>query len=157
MGLQLRSIKACMSRTFLPLRWLGLLYLLLMVAGCGQKGPLTIANMEAEIRFYTLNSRTQQNQMILVPNAGRSGCSDLLIPRDVYRVAQIGFAYCEVYKARGCELGTEYTLTWSGTSQTSKESKSTTRITPGSQWLFAQNSTEKVGSWYCHTSGINIP
>ena len=74
-----------MSRALLPLRWLGLLYLLLMVAGCGQKGPLTIANIEAEIRFYTLNSRTQQNQMILVPNAGRSGCSDLLVPRDNYR------------------------------------------------------------------------
>ena len=141
-----------MSKTLLPLRWLGLLYLLLIVTGCGQKGPLTIANKEAEIRFYTLNSRTQQNQMILVPDASRSGCSDLLIPRDVYRVAQVGFAYCEVYKTRGCESGTEHTLTWSGALQPNQESQPKTRITPGSEWLFTQNSTEQVGSWYCHNS-----
>ncbi|MBO67901.1 MAG: hypothetical protein CL398_06275 [Acidiferrobacteraceae bacterium] len=139
-----------MKKNIPEIRCLGLLFLLLIASGCGQKGPLTMTNKESEIRFYTLNSRAQQNQIVFVLNASRTGCNDLLVARNVYRVAQFGFSFCEVYEAQGCPLGTEHILIWSGTLQTKRELQPTTRITPGSAWLFAHNSIETVGSWHCH-------
>lgn len=122
----------------------------LFLAGCGQKGPLYSPPTETEIRFYSMNEQNQQRELVLVPGAGRAGCHNLPLIRPVYRVAQLGFRFCEIYEKKDCQLETEHTLHWPATTQDPDRTGPTTRITPGAKWLFAKGASVKVGSWSCH-------
>ncbi|GIT53997.1 MAG: hypothetical protein Ct9H300mP16_11570 [Pseudomonadota bacterium] len=51
----------------------------------------------ASIRFYTVNNQNQQRELYLLPNRSRTGCFNLPVSVDIYRVAQIGFEYCSIY------------------------------------------------------------
>ena len=121
----------------------------LFLSGCGQKGPLYMPPREAEIRFYSMNEQQQQRELALVPGAGQAGCHNLPLTRAVYRVAQVGFTFCEIYAKKDCQPGSEHNLRWPATTQDPDKTGPTTRITPGAKWLFATASTAKVGSWSC--------
>ena len=127
----------------------GLLGTVLFLSGCGQKGPLYAPSRQAEIRFYSMNEQQQQRELVLVPGAGQAGCHNLPLTRAVYRVAQVGFTFCEVYSEKDCQPGSEHNLRWSATTQDPDKTGPTTRITPGAKWLFATPSAAKVGSWSC--------
>jgi len=122
---------------------------MLFLSACGQKGPLYAPPKETEIRFYSMNEQQQQQELALVPGAGQVGCHNLPLTRAVYRVAQVGFTFCEIYAQKDCQPGSKYNLRWSATTQDPDKTESTTKITPGAKWLFATVSTAKVGSWSC--------
>ena len=74
----------------------GFLGTVLFLSGCGQKGPLYVPPGEPEIRFYRMHEQ-QPRELVLVPGAGQTGCHNLPLTRAVYRVAQVGFTFCEIY------------------------------------------------------------
>ena len=121
---------------------------MLFLSGCGQKGPLYAPPRETEIRFYSM-AEQQQRELALVPGAGQVGCHNLPLTRAVYRVAQVGFTFCEIYAKKDCQSGSEHNLRWSVTTQDPDKTEPTTKITPGAKWHFATVSTAKVGSWSC--------
>ena len=127
----------------------GLLGTVLFLSSCGQKGPLYAPPREAEIRFYSINGQQQQRELVLVPGAGQAGCHNLPLTRAVYRVAQVGFTFCEIYAKKDCQPGSEHNLRWPATTQDPDKTGPTTRITPGAKWLFAAAGAAKVGSWSC--------
>ena len=127
----------------------GLLGAVLFLSGCGQKGALYTPPREAEIRFYSMNEQKQQRELVLVPGAGQAGCHNLPLTRAVYRVAQVGFTFCEIYAEKNCQPGSEHYLRWSATTQNLDKTEPTARITPGAKWLFATAGATKVGSWSC--------
>ena len=127
----------------------GFLGTVLFLSGCGQKGPLYAPPREAEIRFYSINEQQQQRELVLVPGAGQAGCHNLPLTRAVYRVAQVGFTFCEIYAKKDCQPGSEHNLRWPATTQDPDKTGPTTRITPGAKWLFATAGAAKVGSWSC--------
>ena len=104
---------------------------------------------EAEIRFYSMNEHKQQRELFLVPGAGEAGCHNLPLTRAVYRVAQVGFTFCEIYVKKDCQAGSEHKLSWPATTQDPDKTEPTTRITPGAQWLFTTEASAKIGSWSC--------
>ena len=127
----------------------GFLGTVLILSSCGQKGPLYSPPREAEIRFYSMNEQQQQRELVLVPGAGQAGCHNLPLTRAVYRVAQVGFTFCEIYANKDCQAGSEHNLRWAATTQDSDKIGPTTRITPGAKWLFATAGATKVRSWSC--------
>ena len=128
----------------------GLLGAVLVLSGCGQKGPLYAPPKEAEIRFYSIDEQQQQRELVLGPGAGQAGCHNLPLTRAVYRIAQVGFIFCEVYAKKDCRPGSEHKLRWSATTQDPDKTEPTTLITPGAKWLFAATAgPAKVGSWSC--------
>ena len=127
----------------------GLLGTVLILSSCGQKGPLYAPSRAPEIRFYSVNEQKQQRELVLVPGAGQAGCHNLPLTRAVYRVAQVGFTFCEIYAKKDCQPGSEHNLRWPATTQDPDKTEPTTRITPGAKWLFATVDTAKVGSWSC--------
>ena len=130
----------------------GLLGAVLFLSGCGQKGPLYAPHREAEIRFYSINKQQQQRELALVPGASEAGCHNLPLTRAVYRVAQVGFDFCQIYAKKDCQPGSEYRLHWSATTQNPDKTGPTTRITPGAKWLFFVAGETKVSSWSCQLS-----
>jgi predicted small lipoprotein YifL len=130
----------------------GLLGAVLILSSCGQKGPLYAPYTAPEIRFYSMNEQKQQRELVLVPGAGQAGCHNLPLTRAVHRVAQVGFAFCEIYAKKDCQPGSEHSLYWPATTQDPDKTEPTTRITPGAKWLFATVDTAKVGSWSCQLS-----
>ena len=127
----------------------GFLGIVLFLSSCGQKGPLYAPPREAEIRFYSINEQQQQRELVLVPGAGQAGCHNLPLTRAVYRVAQMGFNFCEIYAKKDCQPGSEHNLRWPTATQDPDKTGPTTRITPGAKWLFATTNSAKVGSWSC--------
>jgi len=127
----------------------GFLISVLFLSGCGQKGPLYAPPREADIRFYSMNKQQQQRELVLVPGAGQEGCHNLPLTRTVYRVAQVGFKFCEIYARKDCQTGSEYNLRWPTTTQDLDKAGPTTRITPGAKWLFVTVGAAKVSSWSC--------
>ena len=127
----------------------GLLGLVLFLSSCGQKGPLYAPPTKAGIRFYSMNEQQQQRELVVVPGAGQAGCHNLPLTRAVFRVAQVGFTFCEIYAKKDCQPESAYSLHWSGTTQDPDKTGPTTQITPGAKWLFAEAGTTKVVSWSC--------
>ena len=124
----------------------------ILIGGCGQKGALFVPPKEANIRFYSINEKNQQRELLLVPGAGQSGCHNLPLTRAIYRVAQIGFEFCEVFAEKNCTSGSEYRLRWSDTTKDLDKMEPSKRITPGAKWLFADSGKTKVSSWSCQIS-----
>ena len=143
------NYRAYISRFFFGV---GLLGPVLFLIGCGQKGPLFAPPSEAEIRFYRLNEQQQQRELLLVPGSSQAGCHNLPLARVVYRVAQVGFEFCEIFEKSDCAPGTEHYLRWSATTKDASKNQSTIRVTPGAKWLFAETDEVKVGSWSCQLS-----
>lgn len=117
-------------------RYLGCLALGL-VTGC------TTAGHSADFRIYTVNKNMQQSRAVVLANAERPGCHDMLLRQRVYRVAQIGFESCTVYAEKDCKPGTELKVRWKN------EEEPTTRISPGARWFLGGERGEKMGSWSC--------
>ena len=140
-------IRARISWFFIGAGFLGAV---LFLNGCGQKGPLYALPRQAEIRFYSMDEQQQQRELLLVPGAGQTGCHNLPLTRAVYRVAQVGFTFCQIYLEQDCHASSKHSLRWSATTQDPDKTGSTTRITPGAKWLFDTASEAKVGSWSCH-------
>ena len=104
----------------------------------------------ADIRFYHLNEQGQQYRSEFVRNADKTGCHTFLKKRNVYRVAQVRFAYCEVYSERDCAEDSVLTARWIGKRKKSEDKKKpVTRLTPGAMWALADRANVKVRSWRC--------
>jgi predicted small lipoprotein YifL len=142
----MRAYISCFSVTA------GILGTVLCLSGCGQKGPLYAPPRGAEIRFYSVNDQQQQRELALVPGSRQEGCHNLPLTRTVYRVAQVGFTFCEIYAEKDCRPGSEHNLLWSATTKDPDKSEPTTQITPGAKWLFAPAGDTKIGSWSCWLS-----
>ena len=121
----------------------------LLLSSCGQKGPLYTPPGETEIRFYSLNKQQQQRELVLVPNASEVGCHNLPLTRLIYRVAQVGFTFCEIYRENDCQSGSQHLLRWSDPKKNSSTKELTTQITPGAKWIFSMADVVKVSSWSC--------
>lgn len=121
------------------------------LTGCGQKGPLYLPSKATQIRFYTINDLQQQRELAVVPDANQAGCHNLLFSRAVYRVAQVGFAFCQIYREKNCAPDSEYSLHWLVTAKPeTKKIEITSRITEGAMWFFTGTQEARVSSWSCN-------
>ena len=104
----------------------------------------------ADIRFYRINKQGQQYRNELVPNAAKTGCHSFAKARKVFRVAQVRFAYCEVYSSRQCEPDSILSARWTGKrSKQGDHDEPVTQFTPGAMWVLAEKTNVKVRSWRC--------
>tara|TARA_Y100000588_G_C13549558_1_gene625574 strand:- start:4 stop:450 length:447 start_codon:yes stop_codon:yes gene_type:complete len=104
----------------------------------------------ASIRFYTVNNQNQQRELYLLPNRSRTGCFNLPVSVDIYRVAQIGFEYCSIYSATGCDLASTYRMYWSGKARKDPNKKNpTTVMTEGAMWQIEGAREAPLRSWEC--------
>lgn len=104
----------------------------------------------AEIRFYKVNSKGQQSAVGFLRNRDEPGCHNTLGGRDVFRVAQIGFTYCQVYSEKNCEEGSALIMNWKGPVRSnSARAQPTERLMPGDMWYFDENESLEINSWMC--------
>jgi hypothetical protein len=104
----------------------------------------------AEIRFYKVNSKGQQSEVGFLRNRDKPGCHNTLGGRDVFRVAQIGFTYCEVYSEKDCEADSALIMNWKGpVKPNSARAQPTERLMPGDMWYFDENEPLEINSWKC--------
>ena len=97
------------------------------------------------IRFYKLNSKDQQNRLLIRESRlKKTGCYNFATKPTVYRLTQIGFEYCAVYAKKSCAEGSEITGSWKGEKIDSKFSQ-------GGEWLFTHHTPKgvKAKSWSC--------
>lgn len=97
------------------------------------------------IRFYKLNTKGQQNRLLIRESRlKRTGCHNFSTKPKVYRLTQIGFDRCLVFRKKNCADGSEITGLWKG-------EKASTEFQEGGEWLFTQNDKkgEKAKSWRC--------
>jgi len=131
--------------------WLQIAGVLILgwLSGCAQTPTEPVAS--AHIRFYSTNSTDQLSELSLVPNRDEPGCHAMPLDLEVHRVAQVGFAACQVYAEEGCPDEAALMMRWSGKRSRSDPNKNepTIRITPGSLWLFEGKREIEVGSWRC--------
>ncbi len=130
-------------------RQVGAVLILGWLSGCAQTPTETVAG--AHIRFYSINSMDQLSELSLVPNRDEPGCHAMPLDLEVHRVAQVGFAACQVYSEEGCPDEAALMMRWSGKRSRSDPNKNeaTIRITSGSLWLFEGKREVEVGSWRC--------
>lgn len=98
----------------------------------------------ADFRMYTANKLLQQDQ-IFTTNGDEPGCHNLLVSRRVYRVAQIGYESCRIYRSKDCSEGDELTVSWK------QERAPTTEVTQGARWFLISDNKRgaKMSSWFC--------
>lgn len=98
----------------------------------------------ADFRAYRANDQLQLDRIPTL-NEDEPGCHNLLLGFSVYRVAQIGFEYCSIYKEKDCQAGTEVPVTWK------KEKAPVKQFTQGDRWFLVSDDPQggAVGSWYC--------
>ena len=129
--------------------WLQIAGVLMLgwLSGCAQTPTEPVAS--AHIRFYSTNSTDQLSELSLVPNRDEPGCHAMPLDLEVHRVAQVGFAACQVYAEECCPDEAALMMRWSGKRSRSDPNKNepTIRITPGSLWLFEGKREIEVGSW----------
>jgi len=113
--------------------------LTLLLAACASEPP----GRAPDFRVYSANSLKQQRQILVPSNAARPGCHNLLITREVYRVAQVGFGYCVIYSQKDCKAGTEINVSW----QNKKDPTSV--ITQGARWFLPGELGSDMASWKC--------
>ncbi len=120
------------------------------LTGCAQT-PTEMAT-DAHIRFYNINSVGQLSELSLVPGREEPGCHDMPLDLKVHRVALIGFSECLVFGENDCPDDATLVMRWSGKHSRSDPNKNqpTTRITPGSLWLFEAGREVEVASWRCY-------
>ena len=104
----------------------------------------------AEIRFYKVNKKSQQDEIRLIRNRDEPGCHNLRRKREVYRAAQVGFTYCSVFEEKDCPDGKGIVMEWRGkVKKNSIRSQPSERLMPGDLWFFPEDQTRKLGSWLC--------
>ena len=112
---------------------------------------LPVETLQAEtdklkiIRFYKLNSKGQQNRLIIRESRlKKTGCHNFATKPKVYRLTQIGFQHCWIYTKKNCEEGTAITGLWKG-------EKQDTQFSQGGEWLFTHHDEKGVRakSWRC--------
>ena len=97
------------------------------------------------IRFYKLNTKGQQNRLLIRESRlKKTGCQNFAAKPTIYRLTQIGFKHCLVFRKKNCEEGTEITGLWKGKDPD-------TKFKQGGEWLFSQDESkgEKAKSWHC--------
>lgn len=123
--------------------------LLVVVSGCASHAPAP--NQNAHVRFYSINNFDQLTELSLIPGLEDPGCHDMPLNLSVHRVAQVGFARCQIFSAESCAEGTALTMRWSGKRSRTDPNKNqpTTEVTEGALWLFDGLREVAVGSWRC--------
>jgi len=125
----------------------GLLLLLTMLVGLLAGAGAVQAD---GIRFYKVNDKGQQSEIMLIRKRDKPGCHNLRRSRTIFRVAQVGFVYCSVYAAKNCAEGSELTMHWKGrVKKNSARAQPAERLLPGAMWFFDDNASLKLRSWKC--------
>lgn len=104
----------------------------------------TVPAENREIRFYKLNKNGKQANVLFVRNTKKEGCHAFPVMRAIHRVAIVNFAYCELYKTKNCEQGSEIPARWKD-----KADKEATRLTLGSRWILKADGHVDVRAWKC--------
>ena len=130
-------------------RLLVLIFVLLLLAGCQTPNQKPDAP-RSEIRFYTINSLDQQRELSWLPKRHAEGCFNLPVSLRLFRIAQIGFTSCSVYRGKDCAAVHKQPMVWSGKSRNnSNKEVPTFRMTEGAMWLFSRGRKAEVRSWQC--------
>ena len=104
----------------------------------------------ADIRFYKINKKGQQSELMFVRGDDDPGCHNFSQQRNIYRVAQVGFKQCSLFREKDCATDSTIEVRWSGKAKTPNKKRPTTKITPGSMWMVrAVDPAAEVRSWYC--------
>lgn len=104
----------------------------------------------ADIRFYKINKKGQQSELMFVRGDDDPGCHNFSQQRNIYRVAQVGFKQCSLFREKDCATDSAIEVRWSGKAKTPNKKRPTTRITPGSMWMVrAVDPAAEVRSWHC--------
>ena len=123
----------------------------LLLTGWGQRGALFISPKESGIRFYSINEKNQERELLFLMGTTQPGCHNLPLKQSVYRVAQVGFEFCEVFSEKNCAPGNLHVMKWIGPENDSQVMLPTTKITPGARWLFDGPTEAQLSSWLCQT------
>jgi len=97
------------------------------------------------IRFYKLNSKGQQNRLLIRESRlKRAGCQNFATQTTIYRLTQIGFQYCQVFQEKNCEASSILEGLWKG-------EKPDSNFSQGGEWLFTQygENGAEAQSWFC--------
>ena len=130
-------------------RPLVLIFALLLLAGCQTLKQKTDAP-RSEIRFYTINNLDQQRELSWLPKRHAEGCFNLPVSLHLFRIAQIGFTSCSVYRSKGCAPTHIHPMVWSGKiRKNSNKQEPTFKMTEGAMWLFSRGREAAVRSWQC--------
>lgn len=93
------------------------------------------ASEHGSLRLFRLNL---QHQLVKSADVGgAAGCRNFLWPPRVYRVAQLGYAYCELYTERNCPADSIVRMLWLGSHyrpQNLDPNVPQLRILPGTRW-----------------------
>ena len=135
----------------------------LAVSGLPAIGPALIgesalANGSASIRLYRLNSKGQLINQRWVGDTDEDGCHDLRGSRKVHRFAQVGYAYCELFREHGCSKESQVTAMWHGRKYRKADIDVTQpqqRLLPGSLWYLDPDKNIEIASWSCRYQEIN--
>ncbi len=125
-------------------------YLLLPLCAISLILPMS-ANAGSSIRMYKINKKDQQRRIMFGNAVKEPGCHNLIIDRKVYRVAQVGFAWCSVYSEDDCAPDSLLPAKWTGDTYHKYDidgSKLQPKFYPGSHWKLVSPNTP-VKSWYC--------
>ena len=130
-------------------RQLVLIFVLLLLAGCQTLNQKPDAP-RSEIRFYTINSLDQQRELSWLPKRHAEGCFNLPVSLRLFRIAQIGFTSCSVYRSKDCATVHIQPMVWSGKSRKNSDKQEPTfKMTEGAMWLFSRGREAAVRSWQC--------
>ena len=132
-----------------PSRLLVLIFILLLLASCQTPNQKPDAP-RSEIRFYTINSLDQQRELSWLPKRHADGCFNIPLSLRIFRIAQVGFTSCSVYRGKNCEAVHIQPMVWSGKSlNNSNKQVPTFEMTEGAMWLFSRGREASVRSWRC--------
>lgn len=106
---------------------------------------------EANVRMYTINKKEQQRRINLKNASDVVGCHNMLRAKEVYRFAQVGFAWCSLHSEEECTDESLVSAMWVGREYRKyaiDSSQPQAKLYPGSHWL-PQLAEERIKSWYC--------
>ena len=130
-------------------RLLVLIFVLLLLAGCQTPNQKPDAP-RSEIRFYTINSLDQQRELLWLPKRHTEGCFNLPVSLRLFRIAQIGFTSCSVYRSKDCAAVHIQPMVWSGKRRNNSNKQAPTlKMTEGAMWHFSRGREATVRSWQC--------
>ena len=126
---------------------------LVILNGCASAPPEE--GISAHIRFYSINDFNQLAELSLVPGRDEPGCHDMPLDLSVHRVAQIGFAQCQIFTDDVCSENAAIQMRWTGKRSRTDENKNkpSATISEGSLWQVDGQRETAVGSWRCDAKG----